>query len=75
MVGGLDPRMRVAARREGEGGDEDVVPIVDFGSGGKGDALQTFKQRFPDVKGRLRLQDLEPVIEVAVQAGLIRYRG
>jgi hypothetical protein len=49
-------------------GKEDVV-LVDVG-GGRGHALARIKQRLPDLKGKLVLQDQAAVIKDAVAGGL-----
>lgn len=49
-------------------GPEDVV-LVDVG-GGRGHALERIKQRFPNLKGKLVLQDQAAVIKDAVAGGL-----
>ncbi|KAF2691147.1 S-adenosyl-L-methionine-dependent methyltransferase [Lentithecium fluviatile CBS 122367] len=49
-------------------GQEDVV-LVDVG-GGRGHALERIKQRFPNLKGKLVLQDQAAVIKDAIAGGL-----
>lgn len=46
--------------RDAKEGDDDVL-IVDV-AGGHGHYLETFRQRFPDAKGRMLLQDLPHII-------------
>ncbi len=41
--------------------DENATLLVDVG-GGRGHDLEAFRNRFPDEKGKLILQDLPPVI-------------
>jgi hypothetical protein len=54
---------------EGTGiGDDDVL-IVDMG-GSMGHDLSEFRRKWPDVPGRLVLQDLPEVIEQAKTVGL-----
>ena len=53
---------------EGEMTDSDVM-IVDVG-GGRGQALMAIKEVFPDLKGRMVLQDQRDVIEDAKASGL-----
>lgn len=48
--------------------DGEVV-LVDVG-GGRGHALERVKQRFPGLKGRLVLQDLDAVIKDSIAGGL-----
>ncbi|MCJ1251523.1 hypothetical protein MMC30_008758 [Trapelia coarctata] len=48
---------------------EDEVVLVDVG-GGRGHALERIKERYPGLKGRLILQDLEMTIKDAVAGGL-----
>ena len=42
--------------------DDGAVLMVDV-AGGRGHYLETFRQRFPNAKGRLILQDLPHVID------------
>lgn len=49
--------------------EEGDVVLVDVG-GGRGHALERVKQRFPGLKGRLVLQDQDPVIKDAISGGL-----
>ena len=48
---------------------DDDVAIVDVG-GGRGQALEAIKQDYPEIKGRLVLQDLADVVEDAKSHGL-----
>ena len=48
---------------------EGEIVLVDVG-GGRGHALERIKERFPRLKGRLVLQDLEMVIKDAIAGGL-----
>lgn len=48
---------------------EGEVVLVDVG-GGRGHALERVKQRFPGLKGRLVLQDQDPVIKDGIAGGL-----
>lgn len=48
---------------------EGEVVLVDVG-GGRGHALERIKQRFPGLKGRLVLQDQDPVIKDGIAGGL-----
>lgn len=50
----------------------DQVLLVDIG-GGRGQTLQRLKETFPELKGQLVLQELEPVIEDAKESGLPEY--
>ncbi|KAL8677371.1 MAG: hypothetical protein Q9186_006190 [Xanthomendoza sp. 1 TL-2023] len=49
--------------------DQEDVVIVDVG-GGRGHTLEAIKARFPDLKGRMVLQDVREVIEDAEAGGL-----
>ena len=49
--------------------EEKGVAIVDVG-GGRGQALETVREEWPSIKGRMILQDLPNVIEDAVSKGV-----
>lgn len=51
-------------------GDVNQVVLVDVG-GGRGQALERIKASFPDLKGRLILQDQESFVQDAITSGLM----